>query len=236
MNKLRQLLKNILLRIPFIDKIVLDRMMEIPHGDRGIDKVGHRIYVGGLWEKMGNLQFDFLLKQGIQPSSTFIDVACGSLRLGRIMIAYLDRGNYMGIDKEKKLIDAGKRQELNEALIVEKEPQFVISSSFDFSSFNKKADFAIAQSLFTHLPPDLIEKCFLNLYEMTNAGGFFYATFFESTEKVKNYEIPHDHARFFYTKREMLEFGESCGWESEYIGDWNHPRDQMIVKYTKPKS
>ena len=31
----------------------------------------------------------------------------------------------------------------------------------------------------------------------------------------------------------MQAFGEGNGYSAEYIGDWNHPRDQRVVEYLK---
>jgi hypothetical protein len=33
-----------------------------------LTKEGHREFVGGFWEQLGQLQFDFLVKQGLKPS------------------------------------------------------------------------------------------------------------------------------------------------------------------------
>lgn len=63
--------------------------------------------------------------------------------------------------------------------------------------------------------------------------GVFYATFFEAKQRVKNPEKPHDLGCFAYTQNEMREFGESNGFTFIYIGEWNHPRNQVIVEYRK---
>ena len=62
-----------------------------PEGPRGVKKVGHRRYVGGLWDEMGRMQFEFLTSRGLQSYHTLIDVACGSLRAGVHLIPYLER-------------------------------------------------------------------------------------------------------------------------------------------------
>lgn len=202
-------------------------------GERGIKRRGHRKYVGGMWEEIGKLQFDFLISKGLKPDSYLLDVACGSLRLGVKVIPYLERSHYLGIEKEKSLVEAGLEKELGPELREEKQPNIVISDSFEFEKLGQKADFAIAQSLFTHLPPGLINLCFKNLYPWLKDNGVFYATFFETERKVNNPEEPHDHLRFAYTRTEMCDFGETNGLVSNYIGDWNHPRNQVIVEYRK---
>ena len=195
--------------------------------------MGHRDYIGGLWDEIGQLQFDFLLSNGLKPFNFLLDIACGSLRLGVKAIPYLDNGHYFGIDKEIGLIKAGLEKELNSTIIKKKQPRFVISDSFEFKKFGNKVDFVIAQSLFTHLPNHLINLCFINLYPWLKDDGIFWATFFETKKKICNPKKSHDHDFFAYTKNEMIEFGESNGYITRYIGDWNHPRKQMIVEYKK---
>jgi hypothetical protein len=204
-----------------------------PQGDEGIAKVGHRNYVGGLWDEIGQLQFDFLVSHGLKPQHRLLDIACGSLRLGVKAIPYLEPEHYLGIDKEAGLIQAGLEKELDAKVRDAKKPAFVVSSSFEFEKLPRTADYAIAQSLFTHLPPPLIDLCFQKLRPCLEDDGVFFATFSPSRRKMKNLDQPHDHARFGYTQAEMCEFGERSGFRARYIGNWKHPRGQVMVEYRK---
>src|SRR5205807_88849 len=130
---------------------------------------------GGMWEQIGRLQFDYLVSQGLRPHHYLCDVACGSLRAGIHFIRYLEKGHYLGIEKERLLIQVGITKELGEQLYNSKQPRFVISSEFEFAEFPEHADMAFAQSLFTHLPPPWIEKCFRKLRQWISASGVFYA-------------------------------------------------------------
>jgi hypothetical protein len=186
-----------------------------------------------MWEEIGRLQFDFLLFKGLKPHSHLLDIACGSLRLGVKAIPYLERSHYLGIEKESGLVKAGLEKELDPRLRGEKQPKIVISDSFEIEKLGQKADFAITQSLFTHLPPSLIDLCFKKLYPWLEDDGVFYATFFETERKINNPKKPHDHGYFAYTQTEMRGFGETNGFISNYIGNWNHPRNQVIVEYRK---
>ncbi len=224
------------------DKIVRQIKKRAPNwflqaeGDKGIAEMGHRAYVGGqgdLWDVIGNLQFDFLLSKGLKPQHYLLDIACGSLRLGVKAIPYLDAGHYLGIEKETGLIQAGLEQELGAALQQEKQPNIVISDAFEFEKLAQKADYAIAQSLFTHLPPFLINLCFKNLLPWLQDDGVFYATYFVTDTRTSNPDTPHDHGYFAYTQAEMCDFGENNGFRAHYIGDWQHPRKQVIVEYSK---
>ena len=202
------------------------------HGPEGIKSMGHRTYVGGMWDEIGQLQFDFLKSGGMEPGHYLLDIACGSLRLGVKAIPYLETGHYLGIEKEQDLLDAGLREELPEGLAAEKQPKLVCSSEFEFEKFAEKPDFAIAQSLFTHLTTEMIDKCFAKLRPRMKENSKFYGTFFETDSAASNPEQSHDHENWFYTREEMLAFGTRNGFKANYIGGWNHPRDQRVVEYT----
>ena len=64
-----------------------------------VDAGRHRQVVGGLWDEMGALQLNFLKDQGMAPRDVLLDIGCGTLRLGRLAIDYLDPGNYWGADR-----------------------------------------------------------------------------------------------------------------------------------------
>jgi hypothetical protein len=83
-----------------------------PEGKRSVDELGYHRYVGGYWDQLGLLQFEFLKKQGLQPNHVFLDIACGSLRGGRFFIPYLDPGNYLAVEKEATLVEAGRQHEI----------------------------------------------------------------------------------------------------------------------------
>lgn len=202
-----------------------------PQGPEGIAILGHREYVGGRWDEIGQLQFDFLVERGLTPRSVLLDVACGALRLGTRAIPYLEPGHYLAVEKEEGLVRAGLEKELGPHIANEKRPEIVISSEFEFERLSRRADLAIAQSLFTHLPPDRIRLCLRRLRPALAAGGRVYATFFESDRPVDNPVDPHDHHGFRYTRAEMIAFGTDTGFTANYLGGWNHPRGQIMVEY-----
>lgn len=208
------------------------RTTKFSNGFRELQVSGHRESVGGFWEEMGTLQFDFLEQQGLQPHHFFLDIACGSLRGGVRFIDYLEPWRYLGLDKEEELILAGIYHELGMMAYEEKRPRFVISDSFEFDLFHARADYAVAISLFTHLPAALIEVCFWRLRKSMSKGGRFYATFFESMEEVENPAAPSDDVNFYYTRDQMLSFGQDSNWTAEYVGDWGDPELQKAVVYT----
>ena len=57
------------------------------------------------YETVGRLQLDFLKSQGLEPHHTLLDVGCGSLRGGMWIMAYLNPGCYVGIDKDADMLE-----------------------------------------------------------------------------------------------------------------------------------
>ncbi|MGA2410514.1 MAG: class I SAM-dependent methyltransferase [Candidatus Binataceae bacterium] len=208
----------------------IHRKLGRPDGALGIYLLGHREYVGGMWEAIGKLQFDFLLSRGLEPEHVFLDVACGPLRLGVRLIPYLNRGNYLGIEKEERLVRMGIAKELEPELYASKAPELVISSSFEFEKFSRKPDFAIAQSLFTHLREEDIALCLTKLRQCANPGSRFFATYFVGGEQRSPGESNACH-QFIYTREQADGFGRAHGWKPNYIGGWDHPRNQIMVEY-----
>ena len=230
MSRFRQRVQSI---IPQSAKAVLQQFAPLPkQGERAVGGDGPRGYVGGLWHEMGDLQYKFLVEQGLLPEHVLLDVACGSLRLGNRVIPYLEAGNYLGIDIKQDLIEHGKKIELGETLFQIKRPEFVVSGSFEFGKFSKRPDIVIAQSLFSHLIQDEITLCLSNLSNFRKNNTVLYATFNEVDNPVLNPTTSDPHGFFRYTQRQMEDMGRRTGWQMRYIGDWGHPRGQKMVMYT----
>ena len=94
-------------------KPIEDSRVQDPEQNAQMESLDHREYVGGLWEEIGRLQFKFLLRQGLAPSDCFLDIACGSLRGGVHFIDYLNPGNYLGIEKQRRLVELGIEKGVN---------------------------------------------------------------------------------------------------------------------------
>ena len=205
----------------------------LPAEEETLAQRGYREYVGGLWDEIGQLQFDFLRTQGLVPEKVLLDVACGSLRGGRLFIPYLEPGNYLGIDKNAELIEVGKAKEIAPDVLQTRRPEFVISDSFEFERFSRRPDYSLAQSLFTHLHQRDIKLCLRKLSAFARPGCRFFATFFETSAALPQIASSHSHRGFYYTRAQMERFGRDHGWEPQYLGEWNHPRNQMMIEYVK---
>lgn len=201
--------------------------------------------VGGMWDEIGNLQFNFLVANGLQPHQKLLDIGCGSLRGGVHSIKYLNDGNYYGIDMKQWLLTAAVEVELPRYGLTHKTVHLLRRDDFDFSLFGAKFDYAIAQSVFTHIPRDLVLRCLINIEKVFKKDSRFFATFWEDKrgDHIEGplYHIPGGEVTFpdkdpFHYKFDVLvELAKIAFLEVEYIGKWNHPRNQMMVAFTKPK-
>jgi SAM-dependent methyltransferase len=211
---------------------------------RMLPRAWYKAAVGGMWEKMGTLQFDFLQAQGLTPGHCFLDVGCGSLRGGLHFVRYLDRGHYFGIDASADLLEAG-RVELKRAGLEQKCPILVTMADFDLSLLHRTFDYALAQSVFTHLPLNSIMRCLANMEGALVEGGRFYATFFENPGGKLGL-IPAIHhcedctlTTFYDRDPYHYDFGtfeficQGTKLKAEQIGEWGHPRDQRMMAFVK---
>jgi SAM-dependent methyltransferase len=196
--------------------------------------------VGGLWEAMGKLQFDYLVSEGLTPSARLLDIGCGSLRGGVRFAAYLLPGHYAGIDIDPDLIEAG-RQELSAAGLEGRDVSLRVTESFDMSALGV-FDFALAQSVFTHLPLNSIMRCLSCVEEVLSDGGRFYATFFPNSTgyrlrrehiEVGELHIQLDRDPFFYDPDVFRWACEGSSLSAEYVGDWGHPRGQQMMRFSR---
>ena len=102
--------------------------------------------------------------------------------------------------------------------------------------------YALAQSLFTHLPLNDLRLCLSRLAGCMHPGGKFYVTFFEIPES--NASVPYytSHGEvttfaakdpFHYYYRDLEYAARGLPWKAVYIGNWMHPRNQKIMYFQR---
>ena len=133
----------------------------------------YRAYVGPPedYDLVAAMTFNLLTTLGLRQHHSLLDIGCGSLRIGRLLIPYLNRGKYFGVEPNEWLVDEGIRQELGETLVQIKRPTFFFSDSPDTIAQAKIAfDFALAQSIFSHCGLDLIKALVVRDFAFTGSG------------------------------------------------------------------
>jgi SAM-dependent methyltransferase len=196
------------------------------HTDLRVKRDPHEA-VGGLWEEIGELQFQFLKSEGLKPSDTLLDIGCGTLRGGRHFVRYLENGNYTGTEMSKLAVKEADRLVARENLLGKKPTIIhVPDGNLRFDGL-KKFDFILAQSVFTHLKERLIEECFANIAKVF--GSRFYFTFFEADTPTarsnKDFAYP-----FAYFKRVASENGLKV---ENLSSRYHHPRTQKMGLATR---
>ena len=112
----------------------------------------YKRHLGGganAWRTRGLFQLQLLKDHGFSPASSCLDIGCGPLRAGVHIIAYLDKGRYVGMDFNKSLI-AAARHVVAEHGLAEKDPALLLSQDFSISGADRKFDYAIAFSVLNH--------------------------------------------------------------------------------------
>lgn len=186
--------------------------------------------IGVEWETVGQLQFDFMKIVGLKEQHSLFDLGCGTLRGGIRFIQYLDKGNYTGVDISSETIKYAKKL-VHEENLSEKSPNLMLDEvkNFQFDQFGvKKFDYLLAQSVFTHLKPEHIEKCLANIRKIMHNDSKFCFTYFEGTvykeRSVKDFEYP----KSFFEELAIKYHYKLTDHREEYP----HPRKQIMLSIT----
>lgn len=147
------------------------------------------------------MQFTALVHIGLRETHTVLDIGCGSLRLGRLLIPFLEAGNYCGIEPNKALVAAGIEYEVSPQVAEARRPRFVYNESFDASSFSSRFDFIVATSVLSHAPRAEVVRCFQAIRRFLNeATGMAIVTMHEGDTDYEGL----DWVRFARYRRETI--------------------------------
>src|SRR2546430_11931379 len=91
----------------------------------------YRAYVGPPedYDLIAAMTFNLLTTLGLRQHHSLLDIGCGSLRIGRLLIPYLNRGKYLGIEPAEWLVVEGIKQELGGTVVSTKPPTFFFTDS-----------------------------------------------------------------------------------------------------------
>jgi SAM-dependent methyltransferase len=190
----------------------------------------YRAYVGPPedYDLIAAMAFNLLTTLGLRQHHSLLDIGCGSLRVARLLIPYLNRGKYFGVEPNKWLVDEGIRRELGDTLIQIKRPTFFFSDSPDSISRAKIFfDFALAQSIFSHCGLDLIEGWLSTISRSLTQKGVLVATFLIGAEdSARTGWIYPDCVNYRPATLERAAKNVNLRFE---ILDWKHPRQTWAL-------
>lgn len=195
---------------------------------------GHyRAYVGppGQYDFMGASQFRLLTTLGLREHHRVLDLGCGSLRLGRLLIPYLSAGNYTGLDPNRWLIDDALDRQLGRDVLEIKAPAFHFNDDFDLSGCGGPFDMVVAQSILSHTGEDLSRAILGEVAGVVGAGGLAAITFVEDAQwfqpgrEATGWVYP---ACVGYTDDEVQAMASDAGLACRAI-PWFHPRQTWYL-------
>jgi SAM-dependent methyltransferase len=198
--------------------------MGLESGDRN-----YRAYVGPpqYYDLIASLTAGLLFAAGLRETHKLLDLGCGSLRVGRVLIPYLRPDNYFGIEPNRWLVEEGIEQELGRDLVGIKRPSFRYVSDFSADAFGVPFDYALAQSIFSHTYPDMAVSGLRGIANALAPEGLLFATFIlgEETPAGSGWLYPGVVPYRWPSVRAMV--GEA-GLVAERVR-WPHPLQRWFV-------
>jgi SAM-dependent methyltransferase len=195
----------------------------------------YRAYVGPPedYDLIAAMTFNLLTTLRLRQHHSLLDIGCGSLRIGRLLIPYLNRGKYFGVEPNEWLVRDGIKRELGEALLQIKCPTFFFSDSPDMiAQADSLFDFVLAQSIFSHCGLGLIKNWLSAISRSLVQNGALIATFLIGEEdSPKMGWIYPDCVHYRPATLEQAAADVNLRFQ---ILDWKHPR-QTWALFAAPK-
>jgi hypothetical protein len=113
---------------------------------------------------------EVLLQHGLQPHHTFADYGCGSLRLGRPFVEFLEPGKFWGLDLAQEFLDEGIRY-VGSDLQQQKRPNLrVIDDAGLAAAKAARPDFIGAWHVCGKIPDQILDSFFRKVLGMMHEG------------------------------------------------------------------
>ena len=190
----------------------------------------YRAYVGPPedYDLIAAMTFNLLTTLGLRQHHTLVDIGCGSLRAGRLFIPYLNPGQYVGIEPNQWLVEEGIRRELGNDILRIKRPQFYFADApTALEASGTVADFAVAQSVFSHCGADLIRSWLTGLSPFLAPTAAVAATFLLSDRDFEGTGWVYPECVSF-TRPTLETLAAEAGLRFQVL-DWRHPRQTWAL-------
>ena len=199
-----------------------------------LTNAAHRKYVGPpeKYDLATAGQFALLAALGLRETHSLLDVGCGSLRAGRLLMPYLLPGNYYGIDPNQWLIDDGIKTEVGPSLVELKRPTFSNDADFTLTTFGRTFDFMVANSIFSHATAAQVNRCFAEAAKALAPTGIFAATYFAGDHDYDGTEWVYP-GRVFFRPDTFARWAADAGLTLTTL-NWTHTHEQTWVALTHP--
>lgn len=199
---------------------------------RHIGDLHYRAYIGppDEYDLVSAMSFNLLTSCGLRQHHKVLDIGCGSLRIGRLLIPYLNAGNYVGLEPNSWLVEAGLRYEVGQEIIRLRRPVFIYDTALETLASGTRFDYIIAQSIFSHTAPDLLERWIRDVSRCIGESGVLLATVLEGEEECEGSGWIYPEC-VQYRLATVAAIASNCQLEFEVL-DYYHPRQTWCAMYS----
>jgi SAM-dependent methyltransferase len=204
----------------------------------------YRAYVGPFeqYDAIGATQFALLYALGLRQHHRLLDVGCGSLRAGRMFIAYLEPGNYVGVEPSTWLIEEAVQKQIGQDMVNIKRPTFRATDSFDFSGLGE-FDFVLAQGIASNAGPTVVPVMLTSIRGALAPSGIAALTFVHpgtadpdvvhadpGDDTAPPWLYPHCYCYDRHVAENWVTSAGLAGWPIP----WHHPRQTWWLLARSP--
>jgi ubiquinone/menaquinone biosynthesis C-methylase UbiE len=178
------------------------------------------------WLAIGQLQFEYLVRHGLTPSSRVLEIGCGNLRAGWRLINHLEPGNYVGLDISPDILLAAQTV-IIERDLRDKVPYLYLVGNLRLDFLPEDSyDVVHAHSVFTHSPIETITECLDYVWRVLRPDGFFDFTYFATQND------PYDrHCEdFYYRTEQLVTLARERGYSVEVMDDWTYSQPKLRLR------
>jgi cyclopropane fatty-acyl-phospholipid synthase-like methyltransferase len=189
----------------------------------------YRAFVGppGDYDLVSAMVFNLLTSIGLRQRHRVLDIGCGSLRVGRLLIPYLNEGHYVGVEPNQWLVEDGIANEIGMDQVRIKKPVFSFRDSMEGFEESLQIDYAIAQSIFSHCGKDLIGQWLSQVSFHLKDDGAILATFFAGADDFEGEGWIYPDCVAF-TPESLHRLAAESGLDFHVL-DWAHPRQTWAL-------
>jgi len=144
---------------------------------------------GGDLDPRGEETFSLIEDVGIKPTDDVLDIGCASGRMARPLLKFLSQGSYRGFDIVAKGIESANKEiglyfdHIDAYNMVYNPLGKVKDDQVTFPYAESKFSFVFANSIFTHMLPEGVERYLTEIKRVAKPGLRSYLTFFLLTEE-----------------------------------------------------